>query len=66
MNCITHLMKIKLLPIILYVGLGLIIFMLFKSRISEDLVIESAPVSTLSFDEEVSKIPFETATFGMG
>lgn len=62
----THFMKTILSRIILYTGLGLIIFMFYKSRTSEDLVTESIPVSTLDFDEKIAKIPFETATFGMG
>jgi len=39
---------------------------MFRTRIKEELVIESAPISHLSFDEKIAKTPYETATFGMG
>ncbi len=58
-------MKSKLHYLFLALAVGTII-MLFKSRTSEELVTESTPVSTLNFDTEVAKTPFETATFGMG
>ncbi|MGJ8655177.1 MAG: hypothetical protein ACSHX6_01900 [Akkermansiaceae bacterium] len=60
-------MKINLIQMGLLVGMGAIVI-IFWSRMNEELVTESdtAPVSQLSFDEEVAKIPFETVTFGMG
>ena len=60
-------MKINLIQIGILAGIVAIV-MLYWSRMNEELVTESdaAPVSQLSFDEEVAKTPSETATFGMG
>ncbi len=58
-------MKSKLLLIVLISGVGVLTIM-FRTRIKEELVIESVPVSSLSFDEKIAKTPYETATFGMG
>jgi len=60
-------MKFKLHHLFILLGIGILI-MIFKSRSSEDLVTEtdSAPISTFNFDAKIAKIPFETATFGMG
>jgi len=58
-------MKSKLLLTALILGVGALTIM-FRTRIKEELVIESAPISHLSFDEKIAKTPYETATFGMG
>ena len=58
-------MKTKPLYILLIIGLGALIIM-FKTRATETLVTESAPISNLGYDEKMAKTPYETATFGMG
>lgn len=58
-------MKFNLTQIGILVGIGAILLICW-SRVSEDLVTESAPVSHLGFDETVVKRPYETATFGIG
>ncbi len=58
-------MNPKLLLIALILGVGALTIM-FRTRITEELVTESAPVSSLSFDEKIAATPYETATFGMG
>jgi hypothetical protein len=58
-------MKLNLLLIAAILGIGALTIM-FNTRPKEELVTESAPVSSLSFDEKIAKTPYETATFGMG
>lgn len=54
--------------LLLLITLGITIMFGFKSLRGEKLVTEDGTVSavTLPLDLETSKVPYETATFGMG
>jgi len=58
-------MKHKYFPLLLLVGVGALVVMLY-SHFREELVVESAPVCQLSYDEQFTSVDYETATFGLG